>query len=175
VYTVDISAGIVADSGNTLAAGTTTTFQTRNTKVDSTISFVLMIAMIVIMVLVTSKSAKKAAAENGLTPRNASNSISYNPYKLAKEQGISVDEAKQMIAKEKEKVTKKLESASKAQEKKKASDAEFEAEVAKRAEELYQKTIHHVHAPGGVKARGYKVPKAVEKKIAAYVRKAGRK
>jgi len=171
VYTVEISAGIVADSGNTLASGQTCTFQTRNTKTDSTLSLVLMVVMMVVMIYSTSNATKKAQQEKDADKKPVSQ-VAGNPYKLAKEQNISLDEAKGLIAKEKEKEAKKNKSAEKAYEKKKANDEAFEAEVAKRAEELYQKGIKRVKAPGSVRAHGHKIPKVIEKKIAAYAKKA---
>ena len=162
-YTFEIMPGIKAKSGNVLESGSKTTFRTRNTGRDSKISMLLMLAMMFVMFYASSRAAKKSAEEE-----NGVESKQYNPYKMAKEKGISVNEAKAIIAKDKEKEAKK---AAKLAEQKRAKEEAMAAEVAaaqKRLEEEYEAARHannyQVKGPRSIKAAGFKVPRSVVKK-----------
>ncbi|MBR0139546.1 MAG: Ig-like domain-containing protein [Firmicutes bacterium] len=163
-YTCTVSSGVVSKSGNVLENGLKTGFKTRNTKIDNWISMGLMMGMMGFMFFATTKAAKKAQEEQGGDAGN-DGAKQYNPYKMAKEKGISVDEARQIIAKEKEKDARK---AAKAAENKRARDEAMAAEVEearKRLEEEYEAARHaanyHVKGPRSIKDAGYKVPRSV--------------
>ncbi len=162
-YTCTVSSGVVSKSGNVLENGFKTTFKTRNTKIDNWVSMGLMFGMMGFMFLATSKAAKKAQEEQGAA--GAESAKQYNPYKMAKEKGISVDEARQIIAKEKERDARK---AAKAAENKKARDEAMAAEVEearRRLEEEYEAARHaanyQVKGPRSIREAGYKVPRSV--------------
>ncbi len=105
-YVVTVSEDLVSDSGETLGKETKVNFSTR--KSDGSFGYmILMLLMIVVMVVTSVRDTKKKAEgadENGA-------SINTNPYKLAKEKGISVQEAAKLIEKERAKQVKKAERA----------------------------------------------------------------
>ena len=169
-YTVTVSAGIRADSGNTLAKAMTFTFKTRNTKVDNSISFGLMLGMMFIMIFATMRAQNKQQEENtskGKTAPAPEKVLQTDPYRLAKERGISVEEAKAIIAKEKEKVEKKNASGRKAREKYEADKAAREAEIERRLREIHDASVYKVKSRGSLAEHGGAIPKAVLKKQAA--------
>ena len=67
---------------------------------------VLMFLMIIVMMVMTFREQRKAMEKNGTDPMAGVNT---NPYKLAKEKNISVQEAVKLINDEKEKARKKAE------------------------------------------------------------------
>ena len=151
-YTVTAKAGIVSAEGSTLAEDYVTEFTIRNTKTDSTLNWVMMAGMMVIMFGATFFAAKKAANadENG---EPVAKPVKMNPYKMAKEQGISVEEAKAQIAKEMEKQAKKqakLEAERKKKEEAKAAEIErlrAEQEAIHKANTYHVKTKRIVKRP----------------------------
>jgi len=166
-YTVVIDKGVVANSKNTLGEKYTSTFNTRNTKNDSTLSLLLMVAMMVIMVFATSKAAKKSAAANDPRLIERQREEALNPYKIAKEKNISIDEAKAYVAKEKEKYRKEQEKIAAEKARKEAERAaeieamerKIEAELAAQRDE----SVFRVKAPASITKSGREVPKAISK------------
>ncbi len=103
-YKVVISEDLVSSAGNSLGKDITSKFKIRNTKTDSTINMVMMVGMMGGMIFFSSMDAKrkmKKEAEENLEEE------ALNPYKLAKEKGISVEEAVKQVEKEKAKAEKK--------------------------------------------------------------------
>lgn len=168
-YTVKVASGIKATSGNTLDKDFSFTFKTRNTKIDNTISIVMTIGMMVIMMLATSRAQNKdqeektAKGKGTAAPEKLAQS---DPYRLAKEKGISVDEAKAQIAKEKEKLDKKNASGERARAKYVQAQAEREAEIERRLKEIHDASVYKVKGKGSLVAHGGTLPKAVLKKQA---------
>ena len=101
-YTVTIDPGIVSSSGSTLSEGMTTTFFTRNTRTDGLISMGLMVVLMVVMFGTTARAARKQQEQED--PKAAERALedSLNPYKIAKQKGISVEEAQALVVKEEE-------------------------------------------------------------------------
>ena len=171
VYTVNVQPGIVADNGTKTTAAFESGFKTRNTKSDGTISIILTVGMMAIMILSTRKTMQSQQnAQNAEKGGKALNTgaIEANPYKLAKERGISVDEAKAIIDKEKAKNAKKAKSSERAIEKAKEKAAEREAAIEKRVQEIHDASVYKVKCAGSVRAHGGKIPKVVQKRIDAY-------
>ena len=169
-YTVTVTSGLKADSGNTLTSDYTFTFKTRNTKVDSTISIVLTFAMMGIMMLATMRSTAKKDDDKAAKSKGASASeklAQADPYRLAREQGISVDEAKAKIAKEKEKLDRRNAHGAKAKAKYEAEQAAKEAEIERRLKEIHDASVYKVKKRGSLVQHGGTLPKAVAKKQAA--------
>ena len=165
-YTCQVSSGVVSKSGNVLENGFNTTFKTRNTKIDNWISMAMMMGMMGVMFFATSKATKKAQEQQSGAPVETAKQ--YNPYKMAKEKGISVEEARQIIAKEKEKDARK---AAKLAESKKAKDEAMAAEIEearKRLEEEYEAARrannYQVKGPRSIKDAGVAVPRVVVRK-----------
>lgn len=103
-YTFTISKDLVSSDGTTLGKKMETTFKIRNTATDGTINMVMMVVMMGGMVFFTSAEQKrklKKEKEENMEDANL------NPYKIAKERGVSVDEAVKIVAKEREKLEKK--------------------------------------------------------------------
>ncbi|MBO4819759.1 MAG: Ig-like domain-containing protein [Firmicutes bacterium] len=169
-YTVTVSAGVKATSGNTLSSPYTFTFKTRNTKTDTTISMVLTFAMMGIMIFATTRAQNKKREEDTAKGKGAAaleKQTQTDPYRLAKERGISVEEAQAVIAKEKEKIDKKNASGVKAREKYEADKAAKEAEIERRLKEIHDASVYKVKAKGSLVEHGGTLPKAVLKKQAA--------
>ncbi len=166
-YKCSVSSGVVSKSGNVLEKGFESTFKTRNTKVDSWISMAMMMGMMGVMFFATSKQTKKAQEEQSGAPADSS-AKQYNPYKLAREKGISVEEARQLIEKEKEKDARK---AAKLAESKRQKDEAMAAEVEearRRLEEEYEAarraSYYQVKGPRSIKDAGFAVPRVVVRK-----------
>ena len=169
-YTVNVAAGLMSTSGNTLGSAYTFTFKTRNTKIDSTISIFLTIGMMGIMIFATTRAQNKQKDEKTAKGKGAAaleKQTQTDPYRLAKERGISVDEAKAIIAKEKEKIDKKNASGIKAREKYEADQAAKEAEIERRLQEIHDANVYKVKARGSLVEHGGSLPKAILKKQAA--------
>ena len=167
-YTVNVKAGIVSKSGSTLENGQTTVFYTRNTKIDNYISMAFMVVFMVFMFVATSKAAKKAAEKNDPIAAEKAAIAKMNPYKMAKEKGISVEEAQAIVEKEKEKLAKKQakaeEEARKREEAKRAEMAIIEAELAAQEEAARHAANYQVKGPRSIKDAGGTVPRSVVKK-----------
>ncbi len=122
-YTVTVDGSLVSDEGNQLGENAVVDFSTK--KSDTGLGYMgLMFLMIIVMMVMTFRDQKKAK-EDG-TAQNIAASINTNPYKLAKEKNISVEEAVKLINAEKEKARKKAEKLNKKAEKQEEPE---EAEV----------------------------------------------
>lgn len=173
-YKVTVKSGIVSSDGNTLGSDYVFTFKTRNTKLDNGISVGLSIGMMVVMVVATMRSAKKQEEEKNVQKKVVTTEkiAQANPYKLAKAQGISVDEAKALIAKDQAKLDKKKAVSKRTQEKYEAKMAKREAEIQRRLQEIHDASVYKVKTKGSVLEHGYKLPKSLEKKFKAQAKKA---
>lgn len=164
-YKVEIMPGIVSKSGDTLDSAMTTTFKSRNVKTDSLISTFMMFGMMAVMFYATNQATKKQAESQGQSTEGPKQ---MNPYKLAKEKGISLDEAKAIVEKEKEKDSKRQQ---KYEETKKQKEAALQAEVEayqKKLEEEYEAQRHannyQVKGAGSMAAHGHAIPKSIVKR-----------
>ena len=127
------------------------------------------IGMMVIMMLATSRAQNKDQEEKtakGKCTAAPEKLAQSDPYRLAKEKGISVDEAKAQIAKEKEKLDKKNASGERARAKYVQAQAEREAEIERRLKEIHDASVYKVKGKGSLVAHGGTLPKAVLKKQA---------
>jgi hypothetical protein len=105
VYTLTISADLMSVDGATLGQDVSITFETMDVAANSRISMIMMVLMLVAvfaLMFLTNWRKMKAEAE-------AAALIKANPYKIAKEKSITVDEAKELIEKAKERNQKQLE------------------------------------------------------------------
>ena len=99
-YIVSVDGDLVSDSGNSLGADQKVTFSTK--KPDSGMGYMgLMLLMILVMVAMTLRDQRKAAHDQAEADPMAG--INTNPYKLAKEKKISVEEAVKLIKRRKRK------------------------------------------------------------------------
>ena len=167
-YTITVQEGIVATNGNKLGADYTSTFKTRNTKTDSLISVAMMVGMMVIMVLATSKAAKSTTQGQQQEQQAAKKQVeNLNPYKIAKEKNISLEEAKAYVEKEKAKYAKEKEKQeAEAKRKELERQAEIEAMEAKIEAEMQAKRkefFYRVKGPSSITRTGREVPKSVIK------------
>ena len=117
-YTLKISGDVVSDDGSTLGKDHKISFKTLNQGTNTMISMGMMVIMIGSMVVITTRSARKAGEEE-VKKREEK----VNPYKEAKKTGKSVEEIVEKDRKKKEKVAKE---AAKAAEKKAMEEAEYE-------------------------------------------------
>ena len=124
-YTVKIDGDLVSDEGNELGEAAEVDFSTKKTDTGAGY-MVLMFLMIIVMMVMTFREQRKAMEKNGTDPMAGVNT---NPYKLAKEKNISVQEAVKLINDEKEKARKKAEKM-----KKKSTAREDEIEEAETVE-----------------------------------------
>lgn len=139
-YTLTISGDLIDDDGQTLGADEVIKFTTKSAG-GGMVYGLLMVAMIVVMVFITIRDQRKIMEEEDVA---SGVTIQTNPYKLAKEKGISVDEASKIIAKEKEKAAKKEE---------KRRQKEQAAYEAKKAAEEASRNIYRVHTKRIVKRK----------------------
>lgn len=103
-YKLVISEDLISSEGNRLGEDLVSEFKIRNTSTDTTVNMVMMVGMMGGMVFFSSMDAKrkmKKEAEEHLEEETL------NPYKIAKEKGISVEEAVKQVEKEKAKAAKK--------------------------------------------------------------------
>lgn len=84
-YTLKISGELVDDNGNQLGQDQEITFRTLNQTTNTIISVVMMVGMFAIMMIATSRAAKKRVEEEKKQDK-------VNPYKEAKKTGKSVEE-----------------------------------------------------------------------------------
>lgn len=117
-YTLKISGDVVSDEGNTLGKDQKISFKTLNQGTNTMISMGMMVIMIGSMIVITTRSARKAGEEE---TRKREEKV--NPYKEAKKTGKSVEEIVERDRKKKEKAAKE---AAKAAEKKAMEEAEYE-------------------------------------------------
>lgn len=130
-YTFTINGNLIDDEGNTLGADEVIKFSTKGNS-GGKVYALLMLAMVVVMIVITVRDSKKAKKEED---DDTVDNYQKNPYKLAKEKGISVEEAKKIIAKDREKAEKK------AEKNRQRKQAEYEAKL---AEEEARRNIHRV-------------------------------
>ncbi|MBP5749409.1 MAG: Ig-like domain-containing protein [Firmicutes bacterium] len=185
-YKVTVQPGIVSSSGSKLADGMTVTFQTRNVRTDGLISMGLMVVLMVAMFGMTARAARKEQEKDD--PRAAERAIedSLNPYKLAKQKGISLAEAQAIVDKEKDKLEKKKAKAEadrirreemKAEERRKMEEELefFGTDNSELKKELRAEGIYLVKGPKSVKEAGGRVPRSVRRHKEAKRRKAAEK
>ena len=185
-YTVTVQPGIVSSSGSRLAEGLTTNFFTRNTKTDGLISMGLMLVLMVAMFGMTARSAKKQQEKED--PKAAERALedSLNPYKLAKQNGISLAEAQAIVEKEKDKLDKKKAKAEaerikreemKAEERRKMEEELefFGTDNTELKKELRAEGIYLVKGPKSVKEAGGRVPRSMRRHKEEKRRKAAEK
>lgn len=166
-YTIKVDSGIKSTYGGALDSAYTSTFKTRNTKTDSIISVVMMVVMMAVMFIATGKAAKKASSSADPRTSERQREEALNPYKIAKEKGISLDEAKAYVAKEKEKYKKEQEKIEAEYAKKEAQrqaeidalEKQIEIELANQKDPF----LFHVKDRASIKKTGREVPKAVVK------------
>lgn len=124
-YTVQIDGSLISDMGNALGEDEELSFSTG--KSGSGAGYLLlMFLMIIVMMVVTFRDQRKKMMEGDTDPLAG---INTNPYKLAKEKNISVQEAVRLINEEKAKALKKAEKMNK------KAGAEEEIEEAETVEE----------------------------------------
>ncbi len=165
-YTFTVKPGVVSENGSVLSEGMSSTFITRNLKTDSTLSMVMMIAMMALMFGATVISQRKEQAAQVAAEKAKADAM--NPYKLAKAKGISVEEAQAQIDREKAKIERKRakeEAEQKKLEEAKAAEmAAVEARI--EAEEAARRKANNfqVKGPRSIKDAGGRVPKSVIRK-----------
>ena len=163
-YTVDVQPGIVATSGNSTTDAFTTKFKTRNTATDSTISTVMMVAMIALMIFLTQRETKKQMASTDVNYALAE-AKKLNPYKIAKQKKISLEEAQAYCERERAKAQKAVDKANAEKAKADAAkQAEIEAAEARIEAELaaaHKASVYSVKKRASVKAAGGTIPKSV--------------
>ena len=165
-YTLTASADILSANGNRTTQEVVSKFATRNTGTDSIISTGMMMVMIAVMVIMTSRATKKAQEEaQVLTVAQAEK---LNPYKIAKQKKISLEEAEKYIAKEKEKARKAEERILEERRKKEAILAEERAKIEAEVDaEERRNGWFKVGSRRGHVARGIAVPYSIKKQLAA--------
>ena len=163
-YTVKIEAGIMSTSGSTTSEGKTLTFKTRNVSTDSTISMVLMFAMMGLMMFMSSKDMKKSMAETDVNYALAQ-AKKLNPYKIAKQKNISLEQAQAYVEKERAKAQKAVDKANaeraKAEAAKQAELEAAQARIEKELEEARRASLYSVKRRASVKAAGGTIPRYV--------------
>ena len=169
-YKVEIQPGIRSASGSVTAESKTTTFKTRNVKTDGIISTVLMFAMFGLMFFFSSRDNKKKAAE---TDVNVALEVAkkLNPYKIAKQKGISLEEAVAYCEKEKAKAQKAVDKANaekaKAAAAREAEMAAAEARIEAELAAAHDASVYKVKGPRSVKEAGGKIPRSVRNRSKA--------
>ena len=164
MYTVKIDAGIMSTSGSTTSEGRTLTFKTRNVKTDSTISMVMMFGMMGLMMFMSSREMKKSMSESDVNYALAQ-AKKLNPYKIAKQKNISIEEATAYVEKERAKAQKAVDKANaeraKAEAAKQAELEAAQARIEKELEEARRASIYSVKRRASVKEAGGTIPRYV--------------
>ena len=104
-YTLTISSELMSADGSTLGRNVEINFHTMDVAANSRLSMIIMVLMMVAVIalmVITNGRKMKAEAEAAALARA-------NPYRVAKEKGITVDAARELIEKAKEKNQKLLE------------------------------------------------------------------
>lgn len=143
-YKIEISPDLVNNEGEALGAKEVISFGTKQSS-GGLIYALLMVAMVVVMIFFTIRDQRKKAEEDVAAEGKPVQAKQKNPYKLAKEKGISVEEAAKLINKEREKEQKKLD---KKLEKQKRRTEKIEKQI---EEELEEYQIFRVHTKRVVK------------------------
>ena len=169
-YTVTINSGIVSPAGNATSESRTVTFTTRNLKTDQTISMILMFAMFGAMFFFGQRETKKQMAANDVNYALAE-AKKLNPYKIAKQKGISLEEAQAYCDKERAKAQKAVDKANAERAKAEAArQAELDAAQARIEAELaaaHDASVYKVKGPASVKAAGGAIPRSVRNRSKA--------
>jgi hypothetical protein len=107
-YKVTIDSSLSAASGQTLASSEVIGFKTRDVAKDSQVSTIMMFVMVGAMVFYSTWDAKRKAKKEA-----EARGDKVNPYKVAKEKGVSVEKAVAGADKKKDKVKAKDKAADK--------------------------------------------------------------
>ena len=105
IYTLTISSDLMAVSGARLGEDVKISFETMDMAANSRLSMIVMVLMMVgaiVLMFFTNYRKMRAEAEAAALAKA-------NPYRIAKDKNISIDEAKELIEKAKEKNQKQLE------------------------------------------------------------------
>lgn len=158
-YTLTIDESLQSADGQRMGETQRISFRTLDQSTSNTVYMIMMVVMIVGMVFFTMRSTKKAA-EKEKQAKGKHETV--NPYKEAKRTGKSVEE---IVAKDREKKAKEAEALAR----KKARDAEIEAELfgnEDEEEEEAQPRGKRVSGPRPISAAGssYKVKVVKTKK-----------
>ena len=170
-YTFTAKADISTASGSTLGSDFVSTFRTRNVNTDNYISMGLMAAMMVLMVFASIRSARRQEAKSAmeLSQKLEQEAKNLSPYKLAKEKGISIEEATRLVEKERAKLEKrraKIDLERAKFEKAKAEEiAKAEAELREAEEAARRANNYRVKKKQSLKDHGIAIPASVEKHI----------
>ncbi len=121
-YTLKISRNTVDDKGNVLGTDTTVTFKTLNQSVNTMISMGMMVVMFGGIMVISARSAKKAAEEE------VKREDKVNPYKEAKKTGKSVEE---IVEKDQKKKAKEAQKAARKQAKEADNYDDYEEDINK--------------------------------------------
>ncbi|MDD6255004.1 MAG: Ig-like domain-containing protein [Eubacteriales bacterium] len=106
-YTVTIDGSLVNNSGSALGKDQTIDFTTKKSG-GGVVYVLLMVAMMAAMMFFTFREQRKQKEDEVVESGKIDPKLQKNPYKLAKEKGISVEEANRIINKEKAKEQKKI-------------------------------------------------------------------
>jgi len=146
VYTLVVSGDLMAVSGARLGEEIKISFETMDMAANSRLSMIVMVVMmvgIIVIMFLTNMRKMKAEAE-------AAALMKANPYRIAKDKSISIDEAKELIEKAKERNQKQLEKTGG-----KAPEPEEKKSVAPRLEHKKKtKKTHKVKGPRPVSEGG---------------------
>ena len=169
-YKVEIKEGIVSAAGNKTAEAKTTTFKTRNVKTDSYISMAFMLVMFGLMFFMGQRETKKQATQTDVYyALEAAKKL--NPYKIAKQKGISLEEAVAYCDKEKAKAQKAVDKANaekaKAQAAKEAEMAAAAARIEAEMAAAHDASVFKVKGPRSVKEAGGRIPRSVRNRSKA--------
>ena len=108
-YTLYIDGDFVAANGNTLGENQKISFKTLNPSTTMKISMGMMVIMMVVMVAASSKAMKKQQEKEDKENNVHQKEEKFNPYKVAKETGQSVEEVLAIEKKRKEREERKEE------------------------------------------------------------------
>jgi hypothetical protein len=136
-YKLVIDKGILGKDGAMLEADKVIDFQTINMEGTTKVNMFMMVGMVAIVIglnAFTSWRKKRKEAEAGDVPEEKEKKV--DVYKMAKEQGITVEEASAILEKERAKKAKKREKALKAAEQAKRDAAKNAATQATQAKQL---------------------------------------
>lgn len=151
-YVAVISPQVQSSTGDVLGKEIKINFGTRDEARDNMVYMVLMVVLVIGMVFFTQHEQKKKAEKEEMEKlAKGDKNAKVNPYKLAKEKGISVEKAIEETERQKQKATKKMGGSSKS-DKGSASNAGSLAKETTPAEELEatvdpvsSKSVYRVH------------------------------
>lgn len=149
-YKIVISGDLVSSDGDELGKNETVKFRTRDMSQDNNVYMILMVVMFGGMFFFSSWDMKRQAKK-----KEEELDAKVNPYKIAKEKGISYEEALVVAQKEKEKLEKKKR---KQEEQEAAMRAALESDY---DDDYYDEDVYHVARKRPISAVGGKpVPRA---------------